>query len=61
MDDITLGGPIDIAANDATSLKIKGISFGVHNTGKCESITKTASVPVAPLIDFVQFDIRNSS
>ena len=30
MDDITLGGPIDVIANDVTSLKVKGISFGVH-------------------------------
>ena len=61
MDDITLGGPIDIVANDVTSLKDKGISFGVHlNTGKCESITKTASVSFAPLTDFLQLDIRNS-
>ena len=44
------------------SLKDKGISFGVHlNTGKCESITKTASVSVTPLTFFIQLDIRNSS
>ena len=43
---------------DVISLKDKGISFGVHlNTRKCESITKTASVSVAPLTDFVHFDI----
>ena len=55
MDDITLSGPIEIVATDVTSIRDKGISFGVHiNTGKCESITKTASVSVAPLTDFVQ-------
>ena len=62
MDNITLGGPINISATDVTSLIDKSISFGVHlNISKCESITKTASVSVAPLTDFVQLDIRNST
>ena len=62
IDDITFGGPEDIVTNDVTTLKDKGISFGVHlNTGKCESITKTASASVALLTDFIPLDVRNSS
>ena len=42
------------------SLRARIKAFGVYvNTDKCESITKTASVSVTPLTDFVQLDIRN--
>ena len=62
MDDITVGGQETIVARDVNLIKTMGIASGLHlNIVKCECITKAQTVSTAPLDQFVQLDINNSS
>jgi hypothetical protein len=62
MDDITLGGPEDVVAQDVSQIKNEGNSFGVHlNITKCECISKFATTSVEPLAEFIQLDTSKAT
>jgi hypothetical protein len=62
MDDITLGGPEDVVAQDVSQIKNEGNSFGAHlNITKCECISKFTTTSVEPLAEFIQLDTSKAT
>ena len=63
MDDITLGGPRDVVANDVNTVAVEGSNIGLFlNTDKSELITKTATpVNLPPINQFVHFTVNDAS
>ena len=63
MDDVTLGRPCDIVANDVNSFIAEGTNIGLLlNTNKSELTIKTAtSVNLSPIDQFVHFTVNDAS
>ena len=63
VDDVTLGGPCDIVANDINSFIAEGTNIGLYlNTNKSELTIKTAtSVNLSPIDQFVHFTVNDAS
>ena len=63
MDDVTLGGPRDIVANNVNSVIAEGTNIGLYlNKNKSELVTKTATPVNSSLIDqFVHFTVNDAT
>ena len=62
LDDVTLGGPIDVVAADVQTIVAVGEAMGMHlNCVKCELLARSDAVIMdSTLLSFKRIDIKDA-